>query len=362
MKKILEIFFLTIIIGGLFICKSTHLAHDFYARVKAPEEPTEVNEIRFNKFTLKLDLILNKEREGNNNTCANGLAVDIEGNMYIVDTNNHRIKIYSNLGEHIKTLEKKGNMNENFNLPVDLVLDKNFNIYVAEISNSGVQILSKEGKSKSYFKFKQGCPFTPEQLVTDNEFLYILERDAEHPKYNIHKYSLSGEYVASFGKVSTSGDFVKKITEKQAYLSSDSLNNLYIAYSFFPKVQKYSPKGELLHEFSYTSDIKDQKKSFLVRIRDMQSRTMRYRAKFYPICTDISIDNSGKIYLLIALTHGKNWQENCSLYQFDQDGYLLEKVALPIKCRRIHIDNNNNFYFLSCLFSPSIYRYKYVPD
>jgi DNA-binding beta-propeller fold protein YncE len=68
------------------------------------------------------------------------VAVDSNGNVYVADTNNHRIQIYNSSGSYVTTLGSAGSGNYQFDAPNGVAVDGSGNIYVADSSNHRVQI------------------------------------------------------------------------------------------------------------------------------------------------------------------------------------------------------------------------------
>jgi len=83
-----------------------------------------------------------------------GIVLDKEGNIFVADTNNHRIvKFFLQTGDILLEIGKKnragqsiaGTLPGEFNHPVDVVLDKDENIYVADRANARIQKFSSQG-------------------------------------------------------------------------------------------------------------------------------------------------------------------------------------------------------------------------
>ncbi|MGB4776045.1 MAG: NHL repeat-containing protein [Daejeonella sp.] len=82
-----------------------------------------------------------------------GVAVDLEGNVYVADSENHRIRKISPSGK-VETLAGNGNytfadgtgMNASFKSPSGIAIDKEGNIYVADTDNHRIRKINPSGQ------------------------------------------------------------------------------------------------------------------------------------------------------------------------------------------------------------------------
>ena len=73
------------------------------------------------------------------------IAVDDEGNLYVVDTGNFRVQILTPEGKHIRTIGKLGDVAGSFARPKGIGIDSEGHIYVADAAFQNFQIFDKEG-------------------------------------------------------------------------------------------------------------------------------------------------------------------------------------------------------------------------
>lgn len=84
-----------------------------------------------------------------------GIAVNVaEDRLYISDTLDHNIKIFTLNGEFIRSFGKRGVEAGEFNYPTHIFVGKDGKIYVNDQLNFRVQLFSKEGEF--LFKFGEG--------------------------------------------------------------------------------------------------------------------------------------------------------------------------------------------------------------
>ena len=67
-----------------------------------------------------------------------GIALDQEGNVYVADTGNNRIQVFSSNGTYISKWGVYGNRNGTLKSPEGITLDQEGNVYVADTGNNRI--------------------------------------------------------------------------------------------------------------------------------------------------------------------------------------------------------------------------------
>lgn len=352
-------FFLIVI--GIFIGFSSCLIR--YNSNNLNFDLKEKNKIEFEDFYLDINLILNKEGDKKNSfNSPSDLAVDRSGNIYIVERGQNEIFIYSRDGNFIRNIGNKNNERKKFYSIYHLTINDENNLYISDYQkkqkNGWIKTLSKEGNLLNSFE----TGIIPDQLIIDKKNIYVSDLVCSSD-YIIYKFLDNGKIISGFGKVERKSNGKFDYIYNKVRISSDKKGNVYLAYGFFPKVEKYSPDGKLLLRFEFKPSIKNKKQPLEIEtisheiIGDNEKKSsirVGKMAKEYPVCFDIAIDQLGMIYLLIPSDHSK--RERCTLYCFDQFGKFLEKADIPFYCRNMFIDNENNFYFISPEVTKSVIR------
>ena len=75
----------------------------------------------------------------------NAIALDLNGNFYVADTNNHRIQKFDPDGNFILSWGSEGNTDGQFEQPIGLAIDSSDNIYVVDKDNSNIQKFALHG-------------------------------------------------------------------------------------------------------------------------------------------------------------------------------------------------------------------------
>lgn len=186
------------------------------------------------------------------------VAVDSNGNVYVADRGNHKIRKITPLGyvltlagstsgyaDGIKTAAK-------FYLPSGVAVDANGNIYVADSNNNKIRKITPSGEVSTLAGSISGyidgvgtaAAFkSPNKITVDkNNNLYVTDN-----YFKIRKVTPNGEVTTYAGSTSGYADGISTVAQFRAPIdiALDANNNLYIADSYNHKVRKINPSGEV---------------------------------------------------------------------------------------------------------------------
>lgn len=131
-----------------------------------------------------------------------GIAINREDKkIYVSDTESHVINIFDLKGKKTGSIGKWGDLDGEFNHPVDIFVDRNGEIYVADTMNYRVQVFDKEGRF--LFKFGKhgdgsGDFGRPKGIAVDREG-HIYVADALFDTIQI--FDRKGNFLLNFGAV-----------------------------------------------------------------------------------------------------------------------------------------------------------------
>lgn len=195
-----------------------------------------------------------------------GIAVDKDGNFYVADSRNHRIqkvrgsdwqvlwvkgglfdagKASGGDPKKLATLAL-GKLNE----PNGVAVGPDGNLYVLDTWNNRVQVWSPKGSAKSAFTTDDGF-FAPRSIVVDPSGACYV---ADTGKHRIVKFDATGKKVLAWGsKGDKDGQFNEPIG-----LALDQAGNLYVADRLNFRIQVFTSGGQFIREWKVKGWSPDQ--------------------------------------------------------------------------------------------------------
>ncbi|HVM33399.1 MAG TPA: NHL repeat-containing protein [bacterium] len=191
-----------------------------------------------------------------------GLALDADGNLYVADSRNHRIqKISVKTGKFVKAFgefasvtgdakklasDSLGKLNE----PNGVTVGPDGLVYVIDTWNERIQVFTQDGKFKRAFTSDDGFYGPREILVDANGSIYV----ADTGRHRIVKFNAKGQKVGAWGqKGKKIGEFNEPIG-----LAMDQAGNLYVADRLNFRIQVFDPNGSPIKQWKVHGWSKDQ--------------------------------------------------------------------------------------------------------
>lgn len=189
----------------------------------------------------------------------NGLTIDTEGNIYVVDKNNHKIRKITSAGV-VTTVAGSSvgftnglGTSAQFNSPSGIAVDANGNLYITDTQNHKIRKIDTNGNVTTFAGSTQGAAdgtgtsaqfYFPQGIAIDNSGnLYVTDYT-----HRVRKIYPTGVVVTIAGSSFTSQGYVDgpAATAKFDYpcgLALDSYGNIYVADYFNNKIRKIATDG-----------------------------------------------------------------------------------------------------------------------
>lgn len=167
------------------------------------------------------------------------MFIDKDGNKYVTDTGRDQVIVFDVNDQYVRAYGEEGQFK-----PSDLVVVDD-RLYVTDLQSHSIQVLDKRTGMTidSFGSAGSGDDqlFHPTNLAVMGDYLYV----ADTSNGRIQKFTLTGEHVASIGKLGVNlGDFARP-----KGVALDQQQRLYVVDAAFENVQIFDEEGKLLLYF-----------------------------------------------------------------------------------------------------------------
>ena len=259
-----------------------------------------------------------------------GIAFDSSGNIYVVDSDNHRVQKFDSSRNYSSQFGSSGSSNGQFSTPTYVAIDSSDNIYVADGNNHRVQKFDNtgtymakwgsEGTGNTQFDEPSGIA-----LDSDNN-LWIADKN----NHRVVKYDRSGNYDSKFGSSGTGdGQF-----NNACGIAIDSSDNIFVTDLNNHRVQKFDSSGTFISKFGIsgtgngqfdnpcgiTIDIGD---NVFVSDRDNHRIQMFDNNGVFKQWIGSSGNGNGQL----TKPHGLEFDSSGAMYVTDSDNHRVQKLV-----------------------------------
>jgi len=330
------------------------------------------------------------------------IALDSQGNMYILDSGNHRIQKFTPGGQYITTIGNKGQGPAEFIYPLSLDVDSRGYLHISDPGNQRVQVLKPDGKDYKTISF----PKDPAGILRVSESGHMImgrgagffsislrstEENKELPKI-IRVLNSDGDIERNFGEQRNYKDFLINRVGNRFHFAIDKDKNTYVAFDYQNRIEKYSIDGKILwkadRELNYSTDPPKTKGN----IKREGGMVSMQEPQMNRCSNGIAVDNKGRIWIVtlkrqikeeesvnigVQVTQGAGGARSVGMsvggntdvretdvYQLEvyaPGGMLLGKLPLNQFVDNIRIINNRLF-LLDSMRGMQYYEYKIIEN
>jgi uncharacterized protein (TIGR03663 family) len=182
-----------------------------------------------------------------------GLAIDSEGNVYVADSQNHRIQKFDADGALLATWGSPGQDPGQFSEPWGVAVGPGDIVYVADTWNHRIQAFTSEGELITYWGVfedtggellePQGMFYGPRDITIDEDGnLYVTDTGNKR----IQKFDADGNPIGQWGGAGASaGQFLEPVG-----IASDQEGNIYVADTWNQRIQVFDEDFQLVRQWS----------------------------------------------------------------------------------------------------------------
>ena len=179
-----------------------------------------------------------------------GVAVGPNGSIYIADSENHRIDVFSRTGRFVRTLEGQERQPGRFNAnqsPMDVAISKSGDIYAANFWNHRIEEFGPSGQILhtwgQYGTSRRFGFFGPRSVAIEPDGDVVV---ADTGNRQIAVFSSSGRFLFRFG--SPGGNFGQ--FEEPSSVAVASNGDIYVADFWNSRIQYFTSRGRYLGGWS----------------------------------------------------------------------------------------------------------------
>lgn len=354
-KKLLML----ICIFPLFLCCSSQKTEwqgtieevDGLSIVKNPLEPMYGEEV----FNLEEELSIG-ESEGQEEyilSIINSLAVDDEENIYVLDMQLKKVRVFDSKGQYLRTIGGGGGQGPGeVRVPVQIQITSQNEIKIFDMPARSLNFFSLDGNFQRRTPLIK-MPFPATSIIDSNGDLigYFMFAEEDEPITALLKYNSNQERQFKIAQLDPLSEKERNKRPLQPSLLFDISkdDNIVWANSLKYEINIVSPEGILLRKISKEHvpiEIKEQdKKEIVPLIFGKESLTPEEEAnfaKYFDPINWIRVDDENRIFIdTLEKTNDRKYYYHDV---FDSEGRYMAKVGLPSWPTLRMVWKNNKLY------------------
>jgi hypothetical protein len=300
--------------------------------------------------------------------------------IYICDFGNHRIQVFDENGVYKRTIGRRGQGPADLLNPHRLAMDMHGNLIVVDQAYYRIQVLTPEGKYITDFKLLDGWIMGLQAASKKDEIILKIPKKTFSSLKLLFIYDQKGKPVREIGQYAHKA---KELTESESVsFTIDKFDFLYTVFSATPYLLKYSYIGDLLMFMTYEMPYKTPTASWdnvkgIINIKGKANDSASYT---------LSIDDTGRIFIVtqkrritkeelsrswlgsvksksggeIRFTRSEFDSENTDflrLLVFNSNGKVIAAIDLDVYCDHIYT-HGDRLFIIDSFKAMKIYEYK----
>ncbi|NIM57694.1 MAG: 6-bladed beta-propeller [Candidatus Aminicenantes bacterium] len=290
------------------------------------------------------------------------VAVDNDGNIYILDRKEKKVKVFDSTGKFVRKFGKQGQGPGEMNIPIFVQISPNNELVVEDVVNRKLMFFSFEGEFLKSISTAKAAGLVA--IVIDSKANLIGQAVVPAEKKLIREVKKYDKDLNPLFTIDTL-DFTNLIEGK---INPYRLNSFYVlgkedniiyGYPEGYEIEIYNPEGKLikriLKEYDPVKITKKDQDEFMERF-PAEAAVIKDRIEFpksFPAYQSFSHDNQGRLFVR---TFEKGKKEREYYFDvFDEEGVYIAKMPLDVEPRiwkgeKLYAvkENEDGFQILIC--------------
>ncbi len=243
------------------------------------------------------------------------VAVDKEGNIYVLDASNARVQKFGPDGKYLATIGRKGQGPGEFIFPDTISFDKDGNLVVADSAQNRVHILIGSGKDVRSVVVKEGPlrgvrPLPSGDLAgraSTNSFSRPGQPATAVSEMRLfRRIGADGRSTESFGLLADFGETMTTAMANANTFDVDAAGAILVSFNAQNRVEKYAPDGTLHwradRPLAYSTEVKKKGK-----MEQHEGGISSSPPEMNSCSTGIAVDSKGRAWVV---TYARQLKEN----------------------------------------------------
>ncbi len=324
------------------------------------------------------------------------IAFDNQGNIYVLDSGNHRIQKFDPAGNFLASFGRQGQGPGEFQYPQSIDLDPDGNIYISDSGNQKIQIMKPDGSLSEEIKMTEEPPGiiklgTGQMIMGQGASVFSIgmgrmDQDQELPML-IKVLNKKAEVQKEFCEQKNYNDFLVNRMGNRYHFTVDEERNVYVSFDYQNRIEKYSPDGRLLWRSDRPLNYDVTTPKSRGERTGSGGRVSIRMPEMNRVSSGIAVDGKGRVWVvtlkrqlkedekvrsnvMVSMSGGQRSmnfsvsgntdERNTEAYIleiYDSDGVLLGSIQLDRFVDDIHIEKDE-IYLLDRMRGMQYYEYK----